>query len=191
MEWQQHCLDIKTGGKGKGGENWFIYVHSTEEISVQKSLKLFQDVEMKDNKFCELSFFKGKRTGLVHKYQLFLLGFLFYCRGLAHILRTEIITSLVPLSFCAEISFSDQRMALNIPFLSGSETKCMILFHALTMTWKYFDRSLPLLSANTPSGLEAPSWLPFPLSSRCGSANQNMMKPALQLCTGSVSKDHS
>merc|ERR1711936_1074647 len=40
----------------------------------------------------------------------------------------------------------------------------------------------------TPSGSEAPSWLPSPPSSRCGSPSRITMSPAPPSCTGSVSK---
>merc|ERR1711952_375623 len=41
---------------------------------------------------------------------------------------------------------------------------------------------------STPSGSEAPSWLPSPPSSRCGSPSRSTMSPAPPSCTGSVSK---
>merc|ERR1712141_622947 len=40
---------------------------------------------------------------------------------------------------------------------------------------------------NTPSGLEAPSCLPFPPSNRCGSPSKNTMSAAHPLSTGSAS----
>merc|ERR1739848_737244 len=50
------------------------------------------------------------------------------------------------------------------------------------------SRSLLLLRGSTPSGSEAPSWLPSPLSSRCGSPSRSTMSLALALFTGSASK---
>merc|ERR1712203_1094066 len=47
--------------------------------------------------------------------------------------------------------------------------------------------SLPL-RGSTPSGSEAPSWLPSPPSSRCGSPSRSTMSLALALFTGSASK---
>merc|ERR1712052_41514 len=41
---------------------------------------------------------------------------------------------------------------------------------------------------STPSGSEAPSWLPSPPSSRCGSPSRSTTSPALALSTGSASK---
>lgn len=49
-------------------------------------------------------------------------------------------------------------------------------------------RSLPHQSVSTLSGSVAPSWLPCPPSSRCGSQNRNMMKPAHPLSTVNASK---
>lgn len=49
-------------------------------------------------------------------------------------------------------------------------------------------RWLPLLSVNTLSGLVAPSWLPSPPSSRCGSAKTSTRRPDPPLSTGSASK---
>lgn len=50
------------------------------------------------------------------------------------------------------------------------------------------SRSLPHLSVSTPSGSVAPSWLPCPPSSRCGSQNRNTMKLAHPLSTVNASK---
>merc|ERR1711894_46463 len=50
------------------------------------------------------------------------------------------------------------------------------------------SRSLLLLRGSTPSGSEAPSWLPSPPSSRCGSPSRSTMSLALALFTGSASK---
>uniref|UniRef100_A0A8C1B2P6 Actin alpha 1, skeletal muscle b n=1 Tax=Cyprinus carpio carpio TaxID=630221 RepID=A0A8C1B2P6_CYPCA len=52
----------------------------------------------------------------------------------------------------------------------------------------YSDRSLPHLSVNTPYGSVAPSWLPCPPSSRCGSPSRNTMRQAPALSTASASK---
>merc|ERR1711953_456234 len=49
-------------------------------------------------------------------------------------------------------------------------------------------RSLLPQRGSTPSGSEAPSWLPSPPSSRCGSPSRSTTSPAPPLCTGSVSK---
>ncbi|KAF6737494.1 Actin, cytoskeletal 3 [Oryzias melastigma] len=49
-------------------------------------------------------------------------------------------------------------------------------------------RSLPLQRGSTLSGLVAPSWLPCPPSSRCGSASRSTMSPVPPLSTASVSK---
>merc|ERR1712121_411930 len=50
------------------------------------------------------------------------------------------------------------------------------------------SRSLPPLRGSTPSGSVAPSWLPCPPSSRCGSASRSTMRQAPALSTGSASK---
>merc|ERR1711934_369625 len=41
---------------------------------------------------------------------------------------------------------------------------------------------------STPSGSEAPSWPPSPLSSRCGSPSRSTTSAAPPSCTGSASK---
>merc|ERR1739849_26092 len=50
------------------------------------------------------------------------------------------------------------------------------------------SRSLLLLRGSTPSGSEAPSLLPSPLSSRCGSPSRSTTSAAPPLSTGSASK---
>merc|ERR1712002_1088760 len=50
------------------------------------------------------------------------------------------------------------------------------------------SRSLLLLSASTPYGSVAPSWLPSPPSRPCGSPRKNMKNLALALSTASASK---
>jgi len=50
------------------------------------------------------------------------------------------------------------------------------------------SRSLLLLSVSTPSGSAAPSWLPCPPSSRCGSPSRSTTRPVLPSSTGSASK---
>eukprot|EP00091_Calanus_sinicus_P000623 TRINITY_DN10539_c0_g1_i3.p1 TRINITY_DN10539_c0_g1~~TRINITY_DN10539_c0_g1_i3.p1 ORF type:complete len:130 (-),score=23.37 TRINITY_DN10539_c0_g1_i3:101-442(-) len=50
------------------------------------------------------------------------------------------------------------------------------------------SRSLLLQKGNTPSGLEDPSLLLSPPSSRCGSPSRNMMNAAHPLSTASASK---
>merc|ERR1712002_1265780 len=49
------------------------------------------------------------------------------------------------------------------------------------------SRSLLLLSASTPYGSVAPSWLPSPPSRPCGSPRKNMKNLALALSTASAS----
>merc|ERR1739846_232875 len=50
------------------------------------------------------------------------------------------------------------------------------------------SRSLLLLRGSTPSGSEAPSLLPSPPSSRCGSPSRSTTSAAPPLSTGSASK---
>merc|ERR1712173_466046 len=50
------------------------------------------------------------------------------------------------------------------------------------------SRSLLLLRGSTPSGLEAPSLLPSPPSSRCGSPSRSTTSAAPPSSTGSASK---
>merc|ERR1711899_724956 len=50
------------------------------------------------------------------------------------------------------------------------------------------SRLLLLLKGSTPSGLEDPSCLPCPPSSRCGSPSRSTMSVAHPLSTGSASK---
>merc|ERR1712165_207446 len=50
------------------------------------------------------------------------------------------------------------------------------------------SRSLLPQRGNTPSGSEAPSWLPSPPSNRCGSPSRNTTSAAHPLSTGSASK---
>merc|ERR1712039_209945 len=50
------------------------------------------------------------------------------------------------------------------------------------------SRSLLLLRGSTPSGSEAPSLLPSPPSSRCGSPSRRTTSAAPPLSTGSASK---
>lgn len=59
--------------------------------------------------------------------------------------------------------------------------------------WSWFTlftlcRLLLPQSGSTQSGLEVPSWLLSPPSSRCGLANQSMMRQGPPLFTGSASK---
>merc|ERR1711971_532261 len=49
-------------------------------------------------------------------------------------------------------------------------------------------RSLPLPRGSTPSGSEAPSWLPSPPSSPCGSRRRSTMSPVPPSSTGSASR---
>merc|ERR1712203_1218588 len=50
------------------------------------------------------------------------------------------------------------------------------------------SRSSLLPRGSTPSGSVAPSWLPFPPSSPCGSQRRSMMSPVPPLSTGSASR---
>merc|ERR1712200_95818 len=50
------------------------------------------------------------------------------------------------------------------------------------------SRSLLHPRESTPSGSEAPSWLPSPPSRRCGSPSRNLTSPAPELSTASASK---
>merc|ERR1719507_108943 len=53
------------------------------------------------------------------------------------------------------------------------------------------SRSLLPQRGSTPSGSEAPSWLPSPPSSRCGSPSRSTTSAAPPSCTGSASKRFS
>ncbi|MEQ2196499.1 Actin, alpha skeletal muscle A, partial [Xenoophorus captivus] len=80
------------------------------------------------------------------------------------------------------------RMQKEITALAPSTMKIKLIDSLLTTCLLLLPRSLLLPRGSTPSGSVAPSWLPCPPSSRCGSPSRSTTRPAPALSTGSASK---